>query len=150
MKRFKFGLDSVLTVRKFAKQQAANALAEASRRRQRAVLRLENLEGSLARKEGELRSLMQVGATIHQFILMQNDLKAERASRPELVKEVRESMDAEIAAREMALKAQREEKALLKLESKKRLEALKEWEAENEKEVEAFVNSQRARKGENG
>lgn len=147
MKRFKFSMESLLVVRRYRKTRAAGWLAEASRKRLLAEQSAARSRSELASGEGELVSAMKAGCAVHRLLQMQHMVAERRKGVAQSAEALEKARLEEFQAREMALKAQREEKALLKLEAKQREAARKEAEKEDEKAMEEFVMSRHRREG---
>lgn len=139
MKRFRFSLESVLTLRRFRKMEAAGLLAQASRRRQTAGRSLNRGRGVLQRVESSLRDTLASGGRAVEIVRIQEALTEQRATVQRLQKDFSDTLQREQAARQAVLEAQREYEALLKLETRQREAARKEAEREDEKQMQEFV-----------
>lgn len=139
MKKFRFSLESVLTLRSFRKKQASGQLAQARRSREEKEEILRRQQGELVTAERVVEEALSGSVKASRMVFLQNAL----GQRREAVAASREQLSAaaheEETAREALLQAQREEEALLKLKERQRERALREMEKEDEKAMEEFV-----------
>lgn len=139
MKSFKFRLQSVMTVRRFRKMEAAGTLAEHSRTRQATASRLEDGRGQLRSLEEGLREAFAPRVRAAEVLMIQNALLEQRSAVAGLQARYMEALTRENKAREAVLKAQKDYEAMVKLEERQRELARKEEEKENEKAMQEFV-----------
>lgn len=139
MKRFRFSLESVLTLRRFKKQEATGVLGAAQRKRQEAMTALEKRREELAAAENALESALAGSVKASRMVFLQNALVLRREEARASAQAAAEAMQEEERARDALLEAQREEEALEKLKERQRERALLEMEKEDEKAMEEFV-----------
>lgn len=141
MKRFKFSLESVLALRHFRKMEAAGVLAEASKSRQRASGLLKKERGQLKSLEKGFLDAISPSGTAAELQRIQGGLIRQREIVAELKSAYVGSLEREAKARKEVLEAQREYKALVKLENRQRERALKEAHKEDERRMQEFVSA---------
>ncbi|MEX0322926.1 MAG: flagellar export protein FliJ [Puniceicoccaceae bacterium] len=142
MKRFKFTLESVLALRHFRKMEAAGELSAASRFRQIASSRLERGHEELESLRFGVSKALSPSGKAAEVQRIQAALLKQKEAVTQLRQSYLESVEKEAEARKAVLEAQREYKALLKLESKQRERARKEADKEDEKVMQEFVSAQ--------
>lgn len=144
MKRFRFSLDSVLTLRKFRKSEKAAELSVAMRRRMVLEERLGRCHEALGEMEDRLRGTLSRSVRVQEVLLVQDALRARREELSTLRQSALESLEKENRAREAVKAAQQECEALARLEESQRERARREAEKEDEKAMEEFVMGRRA------
>ncbi|MFO7724000.1 MAG: flagellar FliJ family protein [Oceanipulchritudo sp.] len=139
MRRFRFSLESVLTLRKFRKSEKAAELSVAMRRRMTLEERLGRCQEALGEMEDRLRETLSGTVRAQEVLLIQDALRARRGELATLRQSALESLEKENRAREAVKAAQQECEALVRLEERQREEARKEAEKEDEMAMEEFV-----------
>lgn len=141
MKAFRFRLESALSLRSFAKQEAAMALAAATARRRNAEERLRLCQDELTTSEAELKPARGEAMTADELVRRQSSVAYCRDR-------VREAQDARVQAGEKEderyhelMLARQEEEGLLRLKDRAkeahRIEAIQA----DELAVEEFLNA---------
>ena len=144
MKRFRFALESVLTLRKFRKSEKAAELSVALRRRMTVEERLERCHEALGEMENRLRKTLAGSARVQEILLLQEALKERRGELATLRQSALEALEKENRAREAVKVARQECEALVRLEETQRERARKDAEKDDEKAMEEFVMARRA------
>ena len=146
MKKFKFRLESALSLRRFRKQQeAALALGAAIAQRMRSASNLERMRVAFA--EAEKDCMPRVGETVTaaemvcreaSLLLMDEEIKASMQDFSELI-------DAESLCHKDLMAARKEEEGVLRLKGKARESHRLEIERADDQAVQEFVNARRQR-----
>lgn len=143
MKRFKFTMDSLLTVREHAKHEAARALNQATRKRQELEEMCAQALRSTEQMERDLVRCLVPSGRASEVIVRQNALSFHRGEARRLDESLAKAREDEEQARDRVLVAQQEEEALVRLRSKRRDEYRAELDREDELAALEFVNARR-------
>lgn len=141
MKKFHFKLDSVLTIRRFHKNQAASAMSEAQKQRFQLA---EQLSQALQTKEQIEQVLLDCYKTPSQaadIIRLQDALTYQRGRTEHIQRSLQEALDHEDDCREVVLLARQGEETILKLLEKEKERYRREQDREDELAVVEFVNA---------
>lgn len=141
MKKFRFKLDSVLTIRRFKKNQAAAALSEAQLLRNRLNQRLNE---ELLRQDDLEQALItcyEGTTTAAEINRLQTGLQFQRAQVEEVRNNLREALEQENDRRQEVLLARQGEETILKLLEKEKERYRRELDSEDEIAVNEFVNA---------
>lgn len=141
MKKFRFKLGSVLTIRRFKKNQAAAALSEAQLLRNRLnqhlneeLLRQEDLEQALV-------TCYKGTTTAAEINRLQTGLQFQRSQVEEVRNNLHEALEQENERRQEVLLARQGEETILNLLEKEKERYRRELDSEDEIAVNEFVNA---------
>ncbi len=141
MKKFKFKLDPVLTVRRFKKNQAAAALSEAQQQRN---LLNDSLRKELLYQEELEQALVACyhgTTTAAEINRLQSGLQFQRAQVAEVETKLQQATVQEDECREQVLLARQGEETILKLLEKEKERYLRDLDSEDEIAVNEFVTA---------
>jgi len=141
MKKFKFRLESALSLRRFRKQQAALTLSVAIAARMRSASNLERRKAAF--NEAEKNCMPRVGETVTAAEMVCRE--ASLLSMDEEIKvsmsEWRENVESEGLCYQELMEARKEEEGLLRLKGKAKEDHRLEMERVDEQAVQEFVNA---------
>ena len=141
MKRFRFKLDSVLTLYGFQKNRAAAALAEVQRRRIGLVEELNEALQTQLQFEETLRVRCRKSASAADLIRVQDALAQQRIHVDECNKQLQLAFRKEDQCREVVLSARQREETILKLREKQKERFRREQDRADERAVDEFVSA---------
>jgi flagellar biosynthesis chaperone FliJ len=130
-----------MSVRRHRKNEAARQLLEASGLRAEAEDALAHAQRTTERMEQELVACLTPSGRASEVIIRQNALAFQRVSTERLRQDLSRAIERENSARDAVMRAQQEEKALIRLREK-RVEAYRiEQDREDERLALEFVNA---------
>lgn len=141
MKKFRFNLDSVLTMRRFQKNQASTALSEAQRNRNRLLRQLDQAVRSQTQLEESLVSCYKTSTKASDVEHVQSVLQYQRSRVLGVQEKLQAALVNEDECRQKVLLARIGEEAMLKLRAKDKESYLREQDREDELAVNEFVNA---------
>ncbi|MCZ6673515.1 MAG: flagellar FliJ family protein [Verrucomicrobia bacterium] len=141
MKKFNFKLDSVFTVRRYHKNQAAYALAAAQKQRLLLMEQLNQAAQSRTEIEDDLLSCYQTPSLAAEIIRRQDALTYQRHQVEDIEKKLQEALNHEDKCREIVLLARQGEETILKLLEKEKERYRHEQDREDELAVVEFINA---------
>ena len=141
MKKFRFKLDSVLTVRRFRKNQAAFALAEAQNKRLELTAALTAARQSVSKMEEDLLACFLTSTRAAKIIRHQNGLSFQRLQISDMERQFETALEKEDKCRDAVLVARQGEETLLRLREKEKDRHRREQEKDDERAVIDFVNA---------
>jgi len=141
MKKFRFSLESALTIRRFRKQEAAGVLGAAQARTLEALGRKEAAEARLAEIESAL--LPEAGGSVAagEMVRRYGALERSREALAECRRELEARRAEEDRSRAAVLEARRREETILQLKRNEKDRYRRELEREDERVVQEFVNA---------
>ena len=141
MKKFTFRLDSVLTLRRHDKNQAAAALAYAQNLRIQIEGYLGEARQAHTAMENELRRCYETPSRGAEIIRIQDALAYQRGRVDQFEERLQEALKNEDHCREVVILARQREETILKLLEKEKEQYRRELDREDELTVVEFVNA---------
>ncbi len=141
MKRFHFKLSSVLTMRKFQKNEAASILSNAQNQRMRLEIQLSDTLRNKSSLEKALLECYKKSSRASDIIHLQDSLSFLRFETDVIQKKLREALECEDDCRAAVLRARQAEETVLKLLDKEKERYRQEQDREDEINMIEFVNA---------
>ena len=141
MKKFNFRLDSVLTIRRYQKNQAASALAVAQKQRLKLMDQLNLVKKGMTEIEEGLLLCYRESSHVAEILRFQDALTYQRDKAQEIENKLHEALTHEDKCREIVLLARQGEETIMKLLEKEKERYRREQDREDELAAVEFVNA---------
>ncbi len=141
MKKFNFKLESVLTIRRYRKNQAASELAIAQKQRLLLTEHLKRTAKIRADIENDLRTCYETSSNAAEIIRLQDALSFQVRQIEVIDKKLQEALSQEDLCREIVIMARQGEETILKLLEKEKESYRGEQDREDELAAVEFVNA---------